>query len=89
MHNILSNHDLISRRDDSVILAWVGLTTPPPIWAKLNTDGCVNPSLRTAGGGGLLQDHKRNWIAGFTANLGNCSVMEVELWAFLIGLRLA
>ena len=50
LHSILSNHDIISRRDDSVILAWVGWTPPPLIWAKLNTDGCVNPSLRTAGG---------------------------------------
>ena len=30
-----------------------------------------------------------NWIASFTTDLGNCSVIEAELWAFLIRLQLA
>ncbi|MBA0871855.1 hypothetical protein Goshw_000613 [Gossypium schwendimanii] len=39
--------------------------------------------------GGLLRDHNGNWIVGFTRYLGNCEVIDSELWGILDGLRIA
>lgn len=31
---------------------------PPPGWVKLNIDGCRKDNPGSAGGGGLIRDHK-------------------------------
>ncbi|KAK5770194.1 uncharacterized protein LOC108462408 [Gossypium arboreum] len=38
---------------------------------------------------GLLEDHNGNWIVGFTRYLGNCEVIDSELWGILDGLQIA
>ncbi|MBA0757627.1 hypothetical protein Gotri_020712, partial [Gossypium trilobum] len=37
--------------------------------------------------GGLVQDHNGEWIIGFSRYLGNCTMMETELWGILDGLK--
>ena len=61
-----------------------------PIWASvsLNTDG-ARKGFGQTGVGGLLRDFTGNWIMGFIVNLGTCSVLLVELWGLLHGLRMA
>ena len=41
-----------------------------------------------AGACGLLRDCHGRFIHGFSANLGVCSVIKVELWGVLHGLRM-
>ncbi|KAL0005698.1 hypothetical protein SO802_013259 [Lithocarpus litseifolius] len=43
---------------------------PSTGWVKLNTDGFVNASSGSAGGGGLIRDDRGNWIMGFTRKIG-------------------
>ncbi|KAL1112044.1 hypothetical protein V6Z11_D02G102300 [Gossypium hirsutum] len=57
-------------------------------WVYLNTDGSVNYVDMFAAGGGLLRDHNRTWIVGFTRYLGNCEVIDSELWGILDGLQI-
>ena len=47
----------------------------------------VNSGLAAAGG--LLRDHFGDWVAGFSANIGVCSVLGAEPWGVVYGLRLA
>ncbi|KAJ1385496.1 Ribonuclease H domain [Sesbania bispinosa] len=54
----------------------------------LNVDGSSlgNPCL--AGFGGLVRDHKGEWILGFMGGVGMSDILQVELLAILHGLRL-
>ena len=52
----------------------------------MNTDGFVSGR---AIGYGLLRDHKGFWLKGFMVNIGQCNVVETELWAALYGLQIA
>lgn len=54
---------------------------------KLNCDGSKSGSIAAAGG--LLRDHMGNVILSFSTNIGNCFVISAELWAFLIGVKIA
>ncbi|MBA0798002.1 hypothetical protein Gohar_008641 [Gossypium harknessii] len=47
-----------------------------------------NWNLRTFQGGGLLRDRNKTWIVGFTRYLGNCKVIDSELWGILDGLQI-
>ena len=69
-----------------ILINW---KSPPDGWLKLNIDGAVKGNPGPAGGGGLLRDHRGNWINGFSANLGWCSYVKAELLALLKGLQLA
>ncbi|MBA0585625.1 hypothetical protein Gorai_016393 [Gossypium raimondii] len=57
-------------------------------WVYLNTDGSVKYVDMFATGGGLLRDHNGTWIVGFTRYLGNCEVIDSELWGVLDGLQI-
>ncbi|KAF7813422.1 ribonuclease H [Senna tora] len=60
---------------------------PPPVdWIKLNTDGTAYGNPGNAGCGGILRDHKGEWIGGFTSHIGSCSALDAELWGILKGL---
>lgn len=62
---------------------------PPEGWTKLNTNGGVENNNRMARCGGILRNHRGEWICGFTKTIEVCSVMEAELWGILLGLRVA
>ncbi|KAF7812631.1 28 kDa heat- and acid-stable phosphoprotein [Senna tora] len=60
----------------------VGWKPPDMDWYKVNVDASVNKDNSAAVCGGLLRDSSGSWIKGFTFNIGDCSVIEAELWVF-------
>ncbi|MBA0632683.1 hypothetical protein Godav_001378 [Gossypium davidsonii] len=54
----------------------------------LNTDGSVRINEGFATDRGCVTNHNGEWIIGFSRYLGNCIVLEVELWGILDGLNL-
>jgi len=84
---------LVQIRRDSVVKddnIQISNTWQPPMigWVKVNVDGALT-TTGMAGCGGIIRDHAGNWVAGFTCNLGSCSVIEAEQWAVYRGLQLA
>lgn len=61
----------------------------PPGVCKVNTDGSKINAFGLIGVGGLLRDSFRNWIKGFTMNLGDGFIVEYELWGIFYGINLA
>ncbi|KAK8519604.1 hypothetical protein V6N12_025637 [Hibiscus sabdariffa] len=57
-------------------------------WITLNTDGALFHSSSIGSAGGLLCDHEGSWLLGFNKHLGISSIMEVEFWGIIEGLRL-
>ena len=59
----------------------------PPLehWIKLNTDGSVI-SMDNASCGDIFRDHWCNFLLGFSAKLGTCSISQAELWGVYDGL---
>lgn len=63
---------------------------PPQLgWVKVNVDGAVTRNRTRAGCGGVITDHKGNWIVGFTQMLTQCTVLEAKEWGVYKGLLLA
>lgn len=63
---------------------------PPLIdCVKINTDGAVRGSFGQATADGILRDAFGCWKGGFSYNISCCSVIQVELWGILMGLRVA
>ncbi|MBA0826368.1 hypothetical protein Goarm_011224, partial [Gossypium armourianum] len=50
-------------------------------WMQLRTDGSVKVDLGYTATGEILRDNHEGWIIGFNHQLGNCSILEAELWA--------
>ena len=68
------------------------MVPPPPLqfpYIKLNTDGSAigNPGL--AGAGGVLRDHRGQWITGFSLCGGFASNNMAELAVVRQGLEIA
>lgn len=63
---------------------------PPPfgVW-KLNCDGAVCDFGNSASAGGVLRDHEGAFILGFASILSPCNVLEAELHAISMGIKLA
>ncbi|KAK7272851.1 hypothetical protein RIF29_13891 [Crotalaria pallida] len=62
---------------------------PEEGWVKLNTDGSFFQAPESAACGGIMRDHIGSFVSAFSCQLGNCSIIDAELWAILHGLRLA
>ncbi|KAL4359500.1 hypothetical protein AHAS_Ahas08G0083600 [Arachis hypogaea] len=64
---------------------------PPKLgWVKLNVDGARKEEDRTAGCGGLIRNHKGEWIGGFEARIEEQgSITHVEIWKILKGMEMA
>ncbi|XVE63501.1 hypothetical protein DITRI_Ditri07aG0025300 [Diplodiscus trichospermus] len=75
--------------DRGMVIKLIHWERPPEGWVSLNTDGCLKNDYKVAACGGLIRDHYGDWLKGFTANIGTCSVPEAELWGIIHGLRLA
>ena len=52
---------------------------PEVNWFKLNIDGSSIGNLGKAGEGGLIRDHKGNWISRFSHR--EATSIDAELWA--------
>ena len=59
---------------------------PDTGWVKLNTDELSSDPMNTARGEGLIRDDQRNWIAGFSRNIGKANSFTIEIWAIWDGL---
>ncbi|KAL5806755.1 hypothetical protein ACOSQ4_029488 [Xanthoceras sorbifolium] len=65
------------------LLSW----TPSSIgWLKVNVDGSAANGIISAGG--VIRDHEKNWMRGFSMNIGGGSILEAELWGILEGLKM-
>lgn len=72
-----------------IIAVQVCWNRPPVGWFKLNLDGASlgNPGKVIAGG--LIRDHRGEWIKGYLRNVGFASSVFAELWVLKDGLVLA
>lgn len=55
---------------------------------KLNCDGSVTNFGEVASVGGVLRNHLGGFIFGFASHIGKCSIVDAELHAILVGIRL-
>ena len=63
---------------------------PPPFpYLKLNTDGSALGNPGPAGAGGVLRDHRGQWISGFSLHGGFATNNMAELAAVRQGLEMA
>ncbi|KAE8671154.1 hypothetical protein F3Y22_tig00111990pilonHSYRG00043 [Hibiscus syriacus] len=53
---------------------------PPTGWFKINADGSRHPSSGLSACAGVILDSNGKWINGFSTALGQCSVLDAELW---------
>ncbi|KAH9734293.1 putative ribonuclease H protein [Citrus sinensis] len=86
--SICSTLSSVGYRRNARIQKWIRWDPPPWPFLCLNTDG-ARKGNGEASAGGLLRDCHGNFIHGFSANLGVCSVIKAELWGVLHGLRMA
>ncbi|KAK5833400.1 hypothetical protein PVK06_017225 [Gossypium arboreum] len=68
---------------DEIINKIIGVPPPHP-----SSDGSVRFDEGFTADGGCVRNHNGEWINGFAKYLGNCIVLEVELWGILDGLNL-
>ncbi|MBA0839444.1 hypothetical protein Goarm_005166, partial [Gossypium armourianum] len=54
----------------------------------LNKDGSIRSEDAFTAVGGLLHDRNVGWIIGFNRYLGNCTVLDYEIWGIFDGLKL-
>ncbi|OIS98192.1 hypothetical protein A4A49_62355, partial [Nicotiana attenuata] len=59
---------------------------PKPDIYKLNTDGTHSLVSNKNGIGGIIRDHKGNWILGFSRKILSQSPIATEIFAILQGL---
>lgn len=58
---------------------------PPYGWAKLNTNGAATGNLGLARCEGLIRDKHGTWLAGFTRNIGQLLVLQLNYGALGMG----
>ena len=78
--------NMMAKPINEILIKW---EPPSENWTKLNVDGASKGNPGLAGGGGVLRNHRGDWIKGFAANFGMCSSVKAEMLALLQGLRLA
>ncbi|KAL5807884.1 hypothetical protein ACOSQ3_028575 [Xanthoceras sorbifolium] len=83
VENFKANYMPADIKDSISLLSW----TPPPIgWLKVNVNGSAANVIISAGG--VIRDHERNLVRGFSMNIGGGSILEAELWGILEGLKI-
>lgn len=94
LQDICMRADEIQRFHKSVVVTttfkelWINWSPPVWPWCKSNSDGsCKKSGLASAGG--IIRDHKGQWIRGFSHNIGCCSITLAELQGLYQGLLLA
>lgn len=58
-------------------------------WFKLNIDGASKSNPGAAGIGGVIMNHKGDFIAAFAKNIGIATNNKAEVWALVQGLKIA
>lgn len=59
----------------SRLIRWI---PPEDGWLKVSTDGTVNKVSGNALAGGLIRNQHGMWIAGFSRNIGCCSILDAK-----------
>lgn len=77
---------ICAKRWSSVQIQW---TIPSMGWCKLNTDGASLGNPVKAGGGGLIRDHRGEWLKGFSRGIDKSTSVIAEFWDVRDGLLLA
>jgi len=72
------------RFKDIELIVWKAPTLP---YIKVNMDGSHRNT--TTAYGGIFRDQFGAYMGGFSANLGDCSVFEVEIMGFIFAMELA
>lgn len=62
---------------------------PETSWVSLCVDGAFSMTQQTRGCGGLLRNSAGQFITGFSLHLDEGDHLSAELWAILIGLKIA
>ncbi|CAH9133727.1 unnamed protein product [Cuscuta epithymum] len=84
-YNKVSVRDGIKQLKVANYIKWI----PPDSESfKLNCDGSSWDDGREAGAGGVIRNHKGEWIIGFTLNIGRTDSFKAELWGLRQGLWL-
>lgn len=78
------NQDVISK-SSMTLIRWI---SPEEGFVKINCDGSLSIQNNLASCGGVIRDHWGAYIVGFACKLGNCSILQAELWAVFYGLKL-
>lgn len=81
--------DLLSickRRNRSIKKGWIA---PMVGWHKLNVDGSVRASENNGAAGGVLRDDQGVWKWGFVCRIPQPTVLEAEVEALRMGLKIA
>ncbi|CAH9053737.1 unnamed protein product [Cuscuta epithymum] len=76
----------IKQQKEAKIVKWI---PPESGFFKLNCDGSSRGRRKGAGAGGLIRNHKGEWVSGFILNIGKTECFKSELWALRQGLLLA
>ena len=76
---------IYAKRWSSIQVQW---TKPGAGWCKLNTDGALLGNPGKAGSGGLIRDHRGEWLKGFNRGIGSTTSVIAEFWAVRDGLLL-
>ncbi|KAH1065174.1 hypothetical protein J1N35_030161 [Gossypium stocksii] len=88
---LASNHGLasLSRHTSYKICKLIRWILLDDGWLKVNTNAAVCNGFRNALASGLICGKHERYIAGFSKNIGCCSVITTKLWGALEGLQLA
>ncbi|KAK8522938.1 hypothetical protein V6N12_056630 [Hibiscus sabdariffa] len=62
---------------------------PESGWICLNLDGAVHSSSSLRSAGGILRNHKGEFILAYHRKLGHTTVLHAEFWGVFEGLQLA
>ena len=58
----------------------MGWDCPPQGWYKFNTDRAMKVGCQAAVARGILRNDQKEWIVGFTINLGSYSALVAKVW---------
>ncbi|KAL4315792.1 hypothetical protein AHAS_Ahas15G0220500 [Arachis hypogaea] len=67
----------------------VGWEMPEENWVKLSVDGSVIQPGSQGSCGSILRNIEGDHIAGFSMNIGWCSITMAEFWGIYVGVKLA
>nr|XP_009793046.1 PREDICTED: uncharacterized protein LOC104239973 [Nicotiana sylvestris] len=82
----LTNQSSKKRSKSPIYIKW---HPPDYMYYKLNIDGSCCPALCTYGIGGVIRNHKSNWIIGFAGSVKEGTSIQIELLALLKDLQIA
>ncbi|KAK8494673.1 hypothetical protein V6N11_076642 [Hibiscus sabdariffa] len=79
----------VQRSERTQMMATQTWLAPSVGWWKVNTDGSHLLGSGASACGGVIRDCDGRWIRVFTKAIGQCSILEAELWGVHVGLEVA